>query len=263
MSICYKKSNFTYRILLDKQYFTGKNIITITGRICLDKTLDRLNRLNPDMGIHSVEVSEFQSYGRILRDYDTGPALSLLEPLIPGEGVTVITRMEDSGTSEKVLGPLVNEVFGGFGGLQLGAVYGRNLCLNALEYHKCAEVMVAASPMILLAGLVCEIEWPRGIFDLSKIQAFYISAGTALEIHPWCLRCHPVHVFREEGFKCLTVLTMGTNEPMDPLSEQEGEAKLMTARNRWVLAHQDGPEDFGADVHCGLVGRNIEMQTLR
>ncbi|TFG63433.1 MAG: DUF4867 family protein [Spirochaetales bacterium] len=228
----------------------------------MDKNVHKLNMLNPDIGIHSIEDHGFQSYGRILRSVRTEALLSLIEELTPGNEVIYESEIPHAERATGNLSFFAKEVFDGNADLQVGAVYGRNTRINALEYHKCAEVIIAALPMVIMTGLVCEIEWPKGTFDLSRIRAFYVPGGTALELPPWCLHYVPIHVYEEDGFKCLVILPRGTNLPLDYEPEREGEGKLMLARNKWLLAHPDDQTFSGSAAHFGLVGRNIELKTL-
>lgn len=228
----------------------------------VDKNLRRLNALNPDIGIRNIADNEFQSYGRVLRSHNTDALFPLLSGLVPGDDIVYVSDLGKIKGSSKTLAALVRHVFNGSTELQVGAVYGRNTKLNALEYHKCAEVIVAELPLIFMTGLVCEIEWPKGTYDLSKVRAFYVPGGTAFEVHPWCLHYVPIHVYGEDGFKCLVILPKGTNMSIDYEPVREGEGKLLLSRNKWLLAHPDDSSFAGTAVHFGLMGRNIELKTL-
>ena len=72
----------------------------------------------------------------------------------------------------------------------------------------------------------------------------------------------PLHVRRADGFACALMLPRGTSEPIDFEPERGGEAKLMSGRNTWMLAHPDDPVLGGGGGHCGLLGRTIELATL-
>jgi len=141
-------------------------------------------------------------------------------------------------------------------------VQGKNTRLNALEYHKSAELAVACTDMIVLLGLVCDISWPAGTFDVSRTRAFFIPRGTVYEISPWCLHHYPVHVYESEGFRCLVILPRGAHVPIDFIPQPEGEGKLMQGRNTWFIAHPEDPGSRGTSAHLGLKGRTIEMRTL-
>ncbi len=103
------------------------------------------------------------------------------------------------------LKPISKDVYGGMEDLQVGWVHGRNTTkqLNALEYHKGAEIVITGADMVVLMGLITDIVWPEGTYDTSKVQAYYVPKGTVYEIAPHCLHYAPVHVHEEEGFKCV------------------------------------------------------------
>jgi hypothetical protein len=110
-------------------------------------------------------------------------------------------------------------------------------------------------------GLVQEIAWPDGTYDISRVHAFLVPRGTVYEIFPWCLHGIPLHVRVVDGFASAHMLPRGTSDPIDFVPERGGEAKLMHRRNTWLLAHPDDPV-IGGGVHCGLLGRTIELKTL-
>ena len=62
---------------------------------------------------------------------------------------------------------------------------------------------------------------------------------------------------REKGFRCVIILPKGTNEDLTFTPGKDGEDKLLTAQNKWLIAHEDAqiPGAF-----CGLVGENITLK---
>ncbi len=229
----------------------------------MERTLRKLNELNQDIGILSIEDRSFLSYGKVLHRHNVDALLEMLDTRIT-IGDAVVYEADAIGQEscpEEVL-PIAHDVFGDGTDLQVGWVYGRNTKLNALEYHKCAEALVVGADMIMMMGLVCEIKWPDGTFDISKSRAYYAERGSVIEISPWCLHYTPIHVRREDGFKCVVILPKGTNAPIDYEPERQGEGRLMMGRNTWLIAHPDDAQFRGTGAHFGLKGRNIEIRTL-
>jgi hypothetical protein len=229
----------------------------------LDSLLGKLNVLNPDVGISAIGDASFRGYGRVHAGFACG---SLLDYMTGGIRVTDAPVFEPDAIGmdrfpEEALA-IQRQVFGGAEDLQLGWVHGRNASLSSLEYHKCAEVVIAATDMIVFMGLVHDIAWPDGTYDLSRVQAFLVPRGTVYEVSPCCLRSVPLHVRRADGFACALMLPRGTSEPIDFEPERGGEAKLISGRNTWMLAHPDDPVLGGGGGHCGLLGRTIELATL-
>ena len=60
----------------------------------------------------------------------------------------------------------------------------------------------------------------------------------------------------ESGFRCVVVLPAGTNTDLTFPAGEDGEERLITAKNKWLIAH----EEAGIDgAFCGLKGENIEI----
>lgn len=60
----------------------------------------------------------------------------------------------------------------------------------------------------------------------------------------------------DEGFRCVIVLPKGTNTELDFIPEKNDEGRLITAKNKWLLAH---PETGIEGAYCGLKGKNITI----
>jgi hypothetical protein len=114
-----------------------------------------------------------------------------------------------------------------------------------------------------MMGLVCDIAWPAGTFDVSRISAFFVPRGTVYEVFPWCLHHTPIHVHEAEGFRYVLILPRGAHVPIDFTPEQEGEGKLMQGRNTWRIAYAGDSGPRGTSAHRGLKGRAIELRTLK
>ena len=65
----------------------------------------------------------------------------------------------------------------------------------------------------------------------------------------------PCHV-NEGGFQCVVVLPKGTNTDLTFQTEKTGEDSLMTAKNKWLIAHEDAKI---AGAFNGLKGENITI----
>jgi hypothetical protein len=121
---------------------------------------------------------------------------------------------------------------------------------------------VAGTDMVVLMGLVCDIVWPAGTFDVSRTRAFYVPRGTVYEVFPWCLHGTPVHVHEAEGFRCIVIQPRGAHAPIDFTPDLGGEGKLMRGRNTWLISYVNDAGSPGVAGHHGLKGRAIELRTL-
>ena len=93
-------------------------------------------------------------------------------------------------------------------------------------------------------------------YDTAKVEGFFVPAKTAVELYATTLHYAPCQA-SEEGFRCVIVLPEGTNHELDFSVVSEGEEKLMTAKNKWLIAHEDAK--IGG-TFCGLKGENISLE---
>lgn len=92
-------------------------------------------------------------------------------------------------------------------------------------------------------------------YDTSKAEAFFVPAGTAVELYATTLHYAPCSA-QEGGFRRVIVLPKGTNEALAFAPAHEGENRLLTAVNKWLIAH----EEAGIEgAFCGLKGENLEV----
>ena len=227
----------------------------------MDRAMRKLNELNPDIDMLSIEDTSFLRYGRVHRDRPVDILLASLDGR-PGSRAGVLRSVnEQHDACPPELVPTLREIFG-CTELQVESVQGRNTRLDALEYHKCVEVVVAGTDMVALMGLVCDIAWPAGTFDVSRTRAFYVPRGTVYEVFTWCLHSTPVHVHEAEGFRCLVIQPKGAHAPIDFTPDPGGEGKLMRGRNTWLISYVEEGGVPGISAHRGLKGRAIELKTL-
>ena len=126
--------------------------------------------------------------------------------------------------------------------------------MNAVEYHRSSEINVAATDAVLILGSEQDIT-DDFHYDTSLMEAFKIPKGTAVEIYGTTLHYAPCDL-NNEGFKVTVVLPKGTNEPLDE-AHKDAEDKLITAKNKWLIAHAEGGQDPAAFI--GLVGKNLNI----
>ena len=206
------------------------------------------------MEIKKVTDDAFSAYGKVLEGYDFSELLEVMKdtPLPEDEVVYVpgVKAMEEATVSER----LKKSAYGGLP-IQVGYCNGHNLKLNALEYHRSSEVDIAASDLILLLGRQQDIQEDY-TYDTAKVEGFFVPAKTAVELYATTLHYAPCQA-SEAGFRCVIVLPEGTNHELDFSVASEGEEKLMTARNKWLIAHDDAK--IGG-AFCGLKGENISLE---
>lgn len=204
------------------------------------------------MKIQKVTDPAFRKYGQVLEGYDfTGLIKEMKHTPVP-EDVIYVPSVEELEALD-IMKDLQNKGYGGLP-VQIGYCNGHNKKLNAVEYHRNSEINVAVTDLVLLIGHQQDIELDH-TYDTSKIEAFLVPAGTGIEVYATTLHYAPCHV-NEGGFQCVVVLPKGTNTELTFQTEKTGEDSLMTAKNKWLIAHEDAKI---AGAFNGLKGENITI----
>lgn len=205
------------------------------------------------MEIQNVNDESFKAYGRVMKEYDVCRLRKEMEHTpLPADGVIYVPSVEELEALPAA------ECFRdmAYGGLpiQVGYCNGSNHALNALEYHRSSEINIAVTDLILLLGRQQDLEVDY-TYDTSKAEAFFVPAGTVIEVYATSLHYAPCTA-TGSGFRCVVILPKGTNTELDFFVSKEGEGKLLAARNKWLIAHREA-EIEGA--FCGLKGTNITV----
>ena len=204
------------------------------------------------MKIQKVTDPAFRRYGKVLEGYNFGPLLKEMKHTPVPEDVVYVPSAEELEALD-VENELKNRAFGGLP-VQIGYCNGHNKKLNALEYHRNSEINVAVTDLVLLIGHQQDIEEDL-TYDTSKVEAFLVPAGTGIEVSATTLHYAPCHV-KESGFQCAVALPRVTNTEIDFPMSGDGEDGLMTARNKWLIAHEDAKIEGAFN---GLKGENITL----
>lgn len=204
------------------------------------------------MDIQKVTDASFGKYGKVLEGYDLDGILKEMEHTPLPKDVIYVPSVEEL-EALPVAEAFKNRAYGGLP-IQIGYCNGDNHKLNAVEYHRSSEVNIAVTDLILLIGMQQDIEADY-TYDTSKIEAFLVPAGTAVEVYATTLHYAPCTA-AEGGFRCVVILPAGTNTELTFPVGESGEDRLITAKNKWLIAH----EEAGIDgAFCGLRGENITI----
>ena len=174
------------------------------------------------MKIQNVNDTSFKKYGKILKGCPTDKILKEMQHTPLPDDVIYVPSVDtlEATNDAKVFKEK------GFGGLeiQIGYCNGNNHKLNGLEYHRSSEITIAVNDLVLILGAQQDIT-DDYTYDTSKAEAFFVPKGT--------------------------------NEDLTFTSDKDGEDKLLTAQNKWLIAHEEAqiPGAF-----CGLVGENITLK---
>ncbi len=208
------------------------------------------------MKIYNVTDPEFRKYGAVITNLDFTELVATLAETPVTEGVVYepsVQCLEATSLMQKL-----SEIYYGEMPIQIGYCNGCNTKLNAFEYHRDSEINVSDQEFVLLLGSRQDIT-DDFIYDTSKVEAFLVPAGVAVEVYATTLHYAPC---RAEGkpFRVAIVLPKDTNLPLTGVHQKSGkvtEDRLLAARNKWLIGHAEG--GLGADAYIGMVGENIEI----
>ncbi len=202
------------------------------------------------MHIYRATDSEFCDYGQVL-DIDTDEIVNEAGRIsMPASG-SVYTASQPEFESLKISSDIRDKYFGELP-VQTGYCYGHSNALNALEWHKCSEINIAVTDMILLLGDVRDVK--DGRYDSANVKAFLVKKGEAIEVYATTLHFCPIET-NADGFGCVVVLIKGTNLPLDG----EPKDKFLFRKNKWLIAHEDNAALTERGVFPGIYGENYKF----
>lgn len=202
------------------------------------------------MHIYRVTDSEFCDYGQVL-DIDTDEIVYEAGRIsMPASG-SVYTASQPEFENLKISSDIRDKYFGELA-TQTGYCYGHSNALNALEWHKCSEINIAVTDMILLLGDIRDVK--KGRYDSANVKAFLVKKGEAIEVYATTLHFCPIET-SPDGFGCVVVLPQGTNLPLDG----ESKDKLLFRKNKWLIAHEDNAALTEKGVFPGIYGENYKF----
>lgn len=202
------------------------------------------------MKIYSVTDERFGKYGKVVEGIDFSVLVKAMEET-PCPDDVVYVPGDEKLEALPVMKELAEITYGELP-IQIGYCNGHNCMLNALEYHRSSEINVAATDAVLMLGFQQDIT-KDFTYDTSKVEAFLVPAGVAVEVYATTLHYAPCGV-DGAGFKVAIVLPKGTNLDLDK-EHKGGEDGHLTAKNKWLLGHPEGGLPEGSPM--GLVGKNL------
>lgn len=204
------------------------------------------------MNIQKVTDASFQKYGKVLEGYEIDGILKEMEHSPLPKDVIYVPSVEEMEALPEAVA-FKDRAYGGLP-IQIGYCNGDNNKLNGLEYHRSSEINIAVTDMILLLGAQQDIQADY-TYDTSLVEAFFVPAGTVIEVYATTLHYAPCSA-ADGGFRCVVILPEGTNTDLTFPVGDSGEEKLITAKNKWLIAHEDAKID---GAFCGLKGENITL----
>lgn len=203
------------------------------------------------MQIKDITDKAFLAYGKVITGVDVSGILKEMEKTPLPEDVAYVPSVPELEALPEAK-VIQKNVYGQMP-IQIGYCNGHNKKLNAVEYHRDSEINIAVTDLVLIIGKQQDIDENYN-YDTSLMEAFLVPAGTMIEVYGTTLHYAPCHV-EDGGFRCVVVLPAGTNTDMEPLEILNKEDRLLFARNKWLIGHEEGglPEN----AYIGLVGENL------
>ena len=175
------------------------------------------------MKIQNVNDAAFSKYGKIVTNVDFAPLVVAINESTPLPDDVAYEPSVEVLEATSVFEELKVKTY----------CNGHNRSMSLAEYHRDSEINVAATDAILIIGSQQElIEGGRKV-DADKLEAFFVPAGTAVEVYATTLHYAPCGV-DGAGFKVGIVLPRFTNFDLDNKHEG-GEDDLLTAKNKWLI----------------------------
>lgn len=207
--------------------------------------------------IHPAKSEKFRKYGRVVEGFDCDELFGKLKETPLPSDTTVYEPSDANLERTAAFAQLRDRAFGGLP-IQIGYCNGSNVLLNALEYHRSSEYNAAGTDLILLLGSLQDVDPVSHTYDTSLAEAFFVPAGTLVELYATTLHYAPCNASRE-GFRDAIVLPKDTNLPLREKPGTQGEDRLLFARNKWLIAHPEA--GLGREgAFEGLKGVNLSVE---
>lgn len=211
------------------------------------------------MLIQKVTDPSFRKYGRVIKNVDLTELVEAMKSTPCPDDVIYVAG--DPELEKLTASKNLQDIYFGELPIEVGYCNGHNNKLNAVEYHRCSELNIAATDAILVVGMQQDIE-DDFTYDTGKMEAFLLPAGCGVEIYGTTLHYAPCSV-DNQGFQVSIVLPAGTNgDLVKPHAAKNASAcvnedALLAANNKWLIAHPEGGQAEGSFL--GLKGKNLDV----
>ena len=204
------------------------------------------------MEIYSIQDEKFRKYGKVWNNIECSRIIKEMEHTPLPEDVIYVPSVEEMEVLPEAE-EFQNRIFGGLP-IQIGYCNGNNKKLNAVEYHRNSEINIAVTDLVLLLGWLPDVKEDH-TYETDRIEAFLVPAGSVVEMYGTTLHYAPCNK-EDGGFKCVVILPKGTNTEIDFTLPASGEDRLMTAKNKWLIAHEEAAIEGAFN---GLKGENVSI----
>ena len=215
-------------------------------------TLDKLRLLNPNMHIFDTSSPEFKAFGVKIGDIDTEEIIKVAESFPMPKSGTIYEPSTAKFEELKIATEITDKYFGQLPA-QIGYCWGYNDTLNALEWHTASEINIAVTDMLLILAQWSDLEDNK--LKSTQTKSFFVKKGEIIEVFATALHYCPCQV-SDNGFRSVVGLPLGTNTALD----KQPEDKLLFAKNKWLLAHEDNADLLAKGAVAGISGENFKVK---
>ena len=207
--------------------------------------LDTIKRRNEALEIFPVWSEKLDRYGRVVMCDVLGKAAELVvQQAEKPESGTFYTPQADFLCDQEMKDEISNQFFGGLP-VEIGYCIGHNNNLNALEYHKCNEVLAFNGDVVIFLGRMEDVDMLGGIYRMSQLEGFFVPSGTQIELYPGTLHYGAMETSKA-GFSFVVCLLEGTNTPL--AAKPDGrENEMLIQKNKWVICTSEAKDE----IVCG------------
>lgn len=177
---------------------------------------------------------EFKKYGHVIEGTDFTELFQYMDSVPPAkyfEEQLTVKEMEDLPVCHKIQCELFHEL-----PVQIGYLNGHNHRIHGVEYHRSKVIHIAVTDCVMYFGLSEDIG-SNSEYHTSKMEAFFVPKGTAVELNCGVLHCTPCNI-NGYGFKMICIAPKHTSEPFRNKVQTEKD-KILYARNKWLIAHKE------------------------
>ena len=214
-------------------------------------TLENLKKLNSNLKIYGIDSPEFKEYGRRITDIDTTEIVKAGQEFTFPQSGSIYEASTPAFESLNIAKEITDKCFGELD-TQIGYCYGHNNYLNALEWHTASEINIAVTDLVLILAKRSDLTDNK--MDSSVTKCFLLKKGDIAEVYATSLHFCPCEV-SSDGFGCVVGLPKNTNTPLNEKSDN----KLLFAKNKWLIAHNDNAPLIARGAVAGISGENYKI----
>ncbi len=214
--------------------------------------LEKLQSLNPQLKIKPVTEPSFKRYGKLYESIDLFEAAQFINGLqMPDAENDIYVKASSSLKDMKIFNHVRFNIFGGVE-IDMGYAIGHSKGpFDLCEYHRCNELLaVIDQPLVMFFGDQRDIEDNK--YDLSLMEAFYVPAGTAVDLYSTTLHGFPYQT-SDEGYRMIVTLPHKTNDQKDFETDPSyKQTALLYSMNAFLIGKKNCTRV--KDIYPGLTG---------